>query len=144
MEFANDVQKETYEKVKVWVRELFGEMAGAQDSHPSFYLRMGSAVVNIQVLPRRDDDAIVNIVSYVVQDVEMTPDLMMFLLNMNSKVILGAFGVDKDGDIFFDYTIPAYNCNKEILKHAAMAVLTTADEYDDIIVSKWGGQRAMD
>jgi hypothetical protein len=56
----------------------------------------------------------------------------------------GAFGVDKDGDIIFEHTIVGSTIDKEELKSSVKAVLSVADHYDDDIVSRWGGKRALD
>ncbi len=56
----------------------------------------------------------------------------------------GAFGVDQDNDIFFEHTIVGSSCDKDELKASILAVVYTADQYDEQITQKWGGQRAVD
>jgi adenylate cyclase len=51
----------------------------------------------------------------------------------------GDFAVDKEGDVLFKYAPVGSAIDKEELKAVAMAVLTTADEYDDQIISRFGG-----
>jgi len=69
---------------------------------------------------------------------------MQFLLRKNDDMRFGAFGLDRDMDIFFEHTIVGSTCDKEELRATVMAVLQTADKYDDEIVAKWGGERAVD
>jgi hypothetical protein len=82
--------------------------------------------------------------AYVVTDVEITPELMHFLLRENNIMRYGAFGLDKDDDIFFEHSIVGSTLDKEELMASVMAVLQTADKYDDQIRQRWGGRRALD
>jgi hypothetical protein len=143
MEFQTEVQKTVYEKVSVWMREMFGEMTMMSTQRPEFALRMGSAMVRINVRPWGDDDAIVSSVCWVVTGAEKTPALLEYLLRQNNLMRFGAFSIDQEGDIFFDYAIVGSTCDKIELKTAVMAVLTTADDLDDEIVSRFGGEPSL-
>ena len=144
MEFAHAAHQATYEKVSTWMRELFGEMASARPDIPSFALCMGSAWVQVSVMPWGDDDATVNARSWVVRGPDLTPELMSLLLHENDKMRFGAFGLDNDNDVFFEHAIVGSSAEKNELRATIMAVLTTADTYDDQIRSRWGGQRGLD
>ena len=69
---------------------------------------------------------------------------MHFLLRENDRMTFGAFGIDQDGDVFFEHTIVGSTCDKPELKTSVSSVVLIADEYDDLIVEKWGGERAID
>jgi hypothetical protein len=69
---------------------------------------------------------------------------MRYLLQENDRMRFGSFGVDKDDDVFFEHTIVGSTCDKEEIKASVMAVVITADQYDDQIIAKWGGKRALD
>jgi len=51
MEFKNDAQKETYEKVSKWLTEIFGEFVHPKDDSPLFRIAMGSALARVYVRP---------------------------------------------------------------------------------------------
>jgi hypothetical protein len=87
---------------------------------------------------------VINVRSWVVTGAERTPEMLDFLLRENFKMRFGAFGMDADGDIVFEHTIAGSTCDKNELKASMLAVLHTADDYDDKIVGRWGGQRSMD
>ncbi|GIU80956.1 MAG: YbjN domain-containing protein [Acidobacteria bacterium] len=144
MEFATTAQKNCYEKIAPWLKELFGELAVAHDDAPIFGVTIGSAIANVIVMPWSQDDATITVVSNVVSDVELTPDLMQYLLNQNVNMRFGGFGADNNGNIFFQHTIVGSTCDKEELKASVIAVAMTADQYDDEIVARWGGRRALD
>jgi hypothetical protein len=104
----------------------------------------GSAVAQIAVYPWGDDDAVICTRSYVVRGPELRPDLLEHLLRENADMRFGAFGIDDDGDILFEHSICGSTCDLEELKASVVAVARTADRYDDDIVARWGGQRALD
>lgn len=144
MQFQTENQEACYNKIALWMRELFGKFPCARPDVPGLGLFMGSALVEVLIFPWGEDDAIINTRSYVVSGTELTPELMRFLLTENSQMMFGAFGVDDNGDILFEHTIVGSTCDKKELESSVKAVLEVADDYDDIIVEKWGGQRALD
>ncbi|MFN5980493.1 MAG: T3SS (YopN, CesT) and YbjN peptide-binding chaperone 1, partial [Pseudanabaena sp.] len=82
--------------------------------------------------------------SYVVVGSELKPDLMRYLLEENAKMIFGAFGISPDNEILFEHSIIGSTCNIKELEVSVKAVMEIADEYDDKIVNRWGGKRALD
>jgi hypothetical protein len=144
MEFEHKHHEECYQKVVGWMKELFGEMAFIRDDSPVVAISTGSAVTQVYVSHWGDDDAIVCVRSYVTTGTEITPELMRFLLEKNTDMRFGAFGIDEDGDIIFEHTIVGSTIDKEELRASVKAVLSVSDNYDDDIVSRWGGTRALD
>jgi T3SS (YopN, CesT) and YbjN peptide-binding chaperone 1 len=144
MIFENDNQKATYEKILPWMQEMFGELVGKRLEIPEFCVRLGSAFAQTAIYPMGDDDSVISTRAYVVTGVDLTPDLMHFLLRENDRMTFGAFGIDQDGDVFFEHTIVGSTCDKPELKTSVSSVVIIADEYDDLIVEKWGGERAID
>lgn len=144
MEFKTDAQKACYAKVAAMMKELFGAFATVRDDRPAFGVQVGSAYATATVYPWGTDDACIAALAWVVTKVELTPDLLDHLLRENYKMRFGAFSIDPDGDVAFEYAIVGGAVDKEELRAAVMAVLTTADKYDDEIIARWGGQRAVD
>jgi len=144
MEFQNEFQKQMYEKLTGMMKELFGAFASPRQDSPAFGISMGSAYTVVSVLPWREDEAIFTTRSYVVTGIEIVPELMYYLLRENDRMRFGAYGIDRDNDIFFEHTIVASTCDLEELKSSVLAVVYTADQADDEITSRWGGQRAVD
>jgi hypothetical protein len=91
-----------------------------------------------------EDDAIITTRSWVVTGIELTQELLQYLLRENDTMRFGAFGLDSDNDVFFEHTIVGSTADKHELKASVMAVVMTADRYDDIIAERWGGTRAVD
>ncbi len=144
MKFETLKQEACYEKVERWMREVYGNFPCPKNDTPGFALFMGSALVEVLVFPWGENDTVINTRSYVVTDTELTPDLMRFLLRENSNMRFGAFGVDERGYIVFEHTILGSTCDRPELEASVNTVLKIADEYDDKIVDRWGGMRAMD
>ena len=144
IDFETEAQKECYEKVKTWLKEIFGECLIERSSSPGFVVKSGSSLMHVFVKAWDDDDAIIGCVSVVVSGAEITPELTRYLLLQNSKYRFGAFSIDSDDDIIFDHSIIGSSCSKQELKLILLGMMGTVDDMDDEIVSRWGGQRAKD
>jgi len=144
MEFKTASQQACYEKVLPWMKEIFGDFATPREDMPIITVYVGSAIAQVGVFSWGENDATVTSRAYVVTGADLTPDLMKYLLNETADMRFGGFGLDNDGDILFQHAIVGSRADKEELRASVMAVIITADEYDDKIVARWGGQRALD
>lgn len=144
MQFKTRAQEATYKKTEQMLRQLFGEMVHVVQEAPIFVIPSGTTLTHIIVSPWGEKDATITVRAYVTFGSDLAPDLLHFLLRQNDTMRFGAFGIDADGDIFFEHTIVGSTCDKEELRASVMAVAQTADLYDEQIMQKWGGMRAID
>jgi hypothetical protein len=143
-QFKTLAQQSIFGKISTWVREMYGELAYVAPDAPVIALQIGSARLSALVVPWGETEAMINVRSYVVTDVSLTPDLMYYLLQSNANFAIGAFGIGSENCVVFEHTIVGSTCDKEELRTSFQAVITVADEEDDFIVSRWGGMRAID
>jgi hypothetical protein len=143
MEFKTQAQQDCFEKVQGWMDELFGHMPWEVLDEPGVGLFMGSAWVEVRLYPW-NEDSVINIRSTVVSGAKLDLALQNFLLRENAELRFGAFSLNAAGDILFEHTIVGSTCDPQELEASVMAVLQAADDYDDQIVSQWGGKRALD
>jgi hypothetical protein len=141
-QFHTKCQEEVYRAVKSHLDDLVEEHFD-DAAHCDFYLKYGSTVLEISIEPYEEDDAVVEILAFVVQDAEPSFDLMRELLQINSEVSLGAFSVD-GRDIFYSHSFLGRRLQAEQLIASLEIVATIADEYDEQIVQKYGGVTALD
>ena len=144
LQFQTAAQEECYNRVKGYVKEIFGDFATPRADSPNFSVYVGSSYSSVAVMPWGEDDAVVTTRSWVITGVEMTQELLHYLLRENDTMRFGAFGLDSDNDVFFEHSIVGSSADRDELKASIMAVVTTADRYDDEISSRWGGTRAID
>lgn len=144
MEFETEAQKACFEKVAPWIAELFGGSVLRNPDRPVLGVLEGSAFAQVGVFPWGAGDATITTRAWVVTDIELGEELLLFLLRENGGMHFGAFGVDDEGDIFFEHSIVGSTCDRKELESSVVAVLRTADEYDDRIVARWGGRRSLD
>ena len=82
MEFEHDVHRDIHQKVDKYLSELFEEpYQDPDDGH--FYVTYGSTVLEISVDPYGPEEAIVRLVAYCVQGVEVSENLERGLLETN-------------------------------------------------------------
>lgn len=144
MEFQTEAQKKVYDKVHSILKDEFGKTAQAREDGPSFVLRNGSAYVQVTVSPINEQFTTVRAHSWVVTGVENTAELLQYLLKENLNMRFGAFGVDDVGDVCFTHAILGETLEAPTLMYTLMGVASVADDYDDKIVQRFGGQRAVD
>ena len=140
--FEHTVQEETFNKVQEYLGELF-EDPYHDPENDHFYVRYGTTVLEISVEPHGPEEAIVRIMSYCVQDVEMDEELLLGLLELNHQLLCGSFSV-VDNDIFFAHSLYGKGLEPRDLLRAITSVATLADDYDDKIVARYGGQTALE
>lgn len=139
MEFETQAQQEVFQKIEPWLRDMFGVFFQKRNDAPYFGISIGSAFVHVGVQPWGADNAAITSRAYVALNVDIHPDMLLFLLRENDRMRFGAFGLDGDNDIFFEHTLPGMTCGIDELKSSILAVGQAADQYDDQIVSRWGG-----
>lgn len=144
MRFETPVQRSVYDRIRVWMEEIFAEAATPRKDAPLFDVPVGSAWATVAVLPWGEDETVVNTRAYVVRGARVDGDLLTMLLQTNEQLFFGAFGMDSEGDIFLQHSLLGSTCDADDLQTAVVAVVSTADEFDDLIVERWGGQRALD
>jgi hypothetical protein len=116
-----------------------------------YVVKQGSSYVMISVIPtgpksRHDDRAVVRVVSQVVSGVTPEPSLFRQLLILNGQLRFGAFAYVPDGNlILFTHSIlGGPNMDEREIVATVHDVALVADEYDDRIVARYGGQRMQD
>jgi hypothetical protein len=77
-----------------------------------------------------------------VQGVQLEEDLLLGLLELNHTIPFGAFSLVGE-DIYFSHSLFGRSLDRTNVLGAVAAVANVADEYDDRIVAKYGGQTAL-
>lgn len=145
VQFQSESQAKVYEKVGTILKEQFGAQARPNEQAPQFHIRAGSAWVTVVVSPINDKFTVVRAFSWVVTGAENTAELRQFLLEENFAMRFGAYAQEPGtGDILFTHAIVGEGVDTDELMWTVMAVANTADDADDKIVQRFGGQRAVD
>jgi hypothetical protein len=147
MEFKSDAHKKAYEKTRDFLHTLFGEV-NVKMMDDTFVLQEGSTFVYIRTFPIGEKKSGVEIFSYVVVEIDVTEELMRYLLTYNLRLMLGAFGLslgeDGKGTVLLTHTILGDSMDREELYASVSAIARVADDIDDQIVTAFGGKTALD
>lgn len=107
-----------------------------------YVIKQGSTYVMINIVPLDNDRAVIRCVAQLVRGVRMDGDLAVQLLHLNAQLRFGAFSYDPvDNLVLFSHSIlggPTLDKDELIITLTDVALV--ADEYDDKIISKYGGQ----
>jgi hypothetical protein len=142
--FTTQAQRDVFMKVRGYLDELFGPVAQDTEKAPVLLLALGSAAAEIFVQPWGEGDAAIVVRAHVVFGAKVDNELCCFLLHENARLRFGGFALTGKGDVVFEHDLLGSTCPPAALKNAVLSVLKTADDYDDQIQARWGGQRALD
>jgi hypothetical protein len=111
-----------------------------------YVIKQGSAYVMISVVPWGDNRAMVRCTSQLVKGVDVDGPLAKQLLELNGHLRFGAFAWDPgEHTVLFTHTIlGGTTLDPEELMATLRDVALIADEYDDKLMKKYGGQRMVD
>ncbi len=142
MNFENQHQEETHQRVGHYLAELFDDPY-LEEENGHYYVGYGSTVLELSVETYGPEETVVLVSAYCVQGVKPDEALLLGLLELNHELPVGAFSLVGQ-DIFFTHSIFGKTLQRRNLLGAIAAVATTSDDYDDRIVAKYGGQTALD
>jgi hypothetical protein len=111
-----------------------------------YVIKQGSAYVMINVVPWGENQAMVRCVAQLVKGIDVDGPLAKQLLELNAHLRFGAFGWDPgERTVLFSHTIlGGTTLDSEELLATLRDVALIADEYDDKLMKKYGGQRMID
>jgi hypothetical protein len=151
LSFTNSIQDLTYRKVSDYLSSsnLFKNSVHTAPDRPRFDVRYGSTVVIVDVLPwevhpwETSELAIVKASSCVTEGSNVDNQLMQYLLCENQRMLFGAFHLDAEQRVWFSESVLGGE-SMEIreLQTCILSVATIADNYDDILCQRFGGQGA--
>jgi Putative bacterial sensory transduction regulator len=111
-----------------------------------YVIKQGSAYVMISVVAWGQNRAMLRCTSQLVKGVNMDGNLAQQLLELNAHLRFGAFAWEPEGEIvLFVHTIlGGTTLDADELMATLRDVALVADEYDDKLMNKYGGQRMLD
>ena len=111
-----------------------------------YVIKQGSAYVMINVVPWGDNKAMVRCTAQLVKGIDVDGGLAKQLLELNAHLRFGAFAFEKaEATVLFTHTIlGGTTLDPEELMATLRDVALIADEYDDKLMKKYGGQRMID
>lgn len=152
MKFANSAQELTYGRVQAYLgSSLFKQTLRASEAQPYFdLLYQDTTLIELYVLPWDTHPypdmelAIVRASSCIAIGCGPELELLRFLLDENRKMRFGSFQTDEAGTVFFaNRILGGEHMDPTELEVCLLSVGAIATRYSDIIIDKFGGQRAL-
>jgi len=111
-----------------------------------FIVKQGSTFVMLNVTPMSRDRAQVRCIAQLVKGVSMTNDLAVELLQMNTRLSFGAFAYAEGAKLVLitHSLLGGDTLDPDELVAAIEDMALLADEHDDDIIARFGGQRMSD
>jgi hypothetical protein len=127
-------------------KTLAGSPAYRKIDEALYTVKQGSSFVLINIVPWGEDKALVRCFAQLVGGVTLDPKLAQQLLELNAHLRFGAFAYEPDGRIilFLHSILGGATLDPEELLATVRDVAVIADEYDDKIAARFGGQTMKD
>ena len=111
-----------------------------------YVIKQGSAYVMLSVVPWGENKAMLRFTALLVKGLKMEAQLASQLLELNGHLRFGAFSWDpSESSVSFSHTIlGGATLDADELLATLRDIALVADEYDDKLMSKYGGQRMRD
>jgi hypothetical protein len=111
-----------------------------------YVIKQGSAYVMISVVPWGANRAMLRCTAQLVKGVNIDGPLALQLLELNAHLRFGAFAWDPAEEVvIFTHTVlGGTTLDSDELMATLSDVALIADEYDDKLAKKYGGQRMLD
>ncbi len=125
----------TQAKVEKYIQELFHDYEVVKIEN-TYSFSFGTVNVNIRVIGWHSEDVLVEVYSYLAEDVNLTPDMAEELLRLNASMHFGSFGLTFDRAIVYSYALAGANLDLNEFVAAVQTVATVADSYDEMFKQK--------
>jgi hypothetical protein len=111
-----------------------------------YTVKQGSTYVMINIVPWGADKALVRCVAQLVKGVNLDGKLAFELLTLNAHLRFGAFAYEPEDEsiLFLHSILGGATLDAEELEATVRDVAVIADDYDDRIIKRYGGQRMVD
>ena len=111
-----------------------------------YVIKQGSAYVMITIVPWGRDKAMLRCTAQLVKGINVDGDLAKQLLELNGYLRFGSFAWDpaEETVLFVHSILGGSTLDPDELMATLRDVALIADEYDDKLVEKYGGQRMLD
>lgn len=122
--------QETQSKIEQYLSQIFDKNEITKvDSLYAF--TFGTVQIEIKIIPWHAEDVLVNVFSYLAENVNFSQSLMEELLRLNATTSFGSFGVTIDNTVIYTYSLAGKNMDFSEFLAAIQTVAMIADSYDE-------------
>jgi|GEM_PF-2493770 len=116
------------ERIGEDLRSLFGDMVSPLIGQ-TYWIEFGKTQVMCRIHPRGDRDPVLEVRRYIlIGEVKANAKVLRHLLGENNRLLLGAYGVDTDGDIFISHAVTCRSCDRETIKLSVMSMVGASQD----------------
>jgi hypothetical protein len=127
-----ELLRSTYAKIDQYLHQIFYEHEFAK-SDGIYSFAFGTVNVEIRVVPWHSEDVLVQVFSYLAEEVNITQELAEELLRLNANSPFGGFGLTFDSAVKYSYSLAGANLDFNEFLAAVQTVASISDDYDEKI-----------
>lgn len=131
MQLDNAAQAECHRRAGEDLRATFGELVRDAPAEPAYFVALGSIGVRVEVGAVGDDEAVIDVYSWLAQRLPITPELGLFLARRTAELGFGALSIDAEDAIILQHSLFAEGANAVVLPRLVALIASTAEVLDD-------------
>jgi len=128
-----DLMNATHSRIQDYLKQLFheDELIRIDDQYTFSF---GTVTVNIVVIPWHSEDVLVDVFSYVAEEVSLSNEELEEMLRLNATIPFGSFGLSMENSVKFSYALAGKNMDLNEFSAAVQNVAAIADQYDEMFI----------
>lgn len=130
------VNKNLLEKTKVKVEKYLKNILKPDELiklNDIYSFKFGTIMVQIKIIGYHTEDVLVEVFSYLAEDIKYSAELGEKLLRLNATLHFGGFGLTFDNSIVYTYSLAGANLDFNEFLAAVQTVATISDSYDELV-----------
>ena len=118
--------------------ETFGTQVQRPEEDATLVVPGGPYGIRVTVTPIGDDEAAVDVYTWLGRKVEVTAPVARYLLERNARLRFGSLGVDPDGDVILEASLFPEQVDPVALSRLVELIAVAADEIDEELRTRFG------
>jgi hypothetical protein len=136
MEFQTDAQRASYENVREWVKQLYGESAWIDPEVPRMSCPVGGFTIAVLIESMGDDGACADIWTWPFDEDKPPDGALRPMLEANGRYRFGALNIQQNGTVVFEYVVQLSGLDKERFEALMYMVAGSAAQIKEELTSK--------
>ncbi len=136
-----DATRTLHERAGRYLRAAFGDQVLESPDEPAYYVGLGRIGVRVNVAAAGDDGAVLEAYSWIAQQLPVTPELGLHLVQRNAEMRFGSLSIDGEGAIILEHALFSEEASQTILERLVRVMAETADALDQELLDRFNQPR---
>ncbi len=134
----SDAVPSLHQRTGCQLRAAFGDSVLESPDEPAYFVPRGRIGVRVGVQPAGEDDAVLEVYSWIAQGLPVSPELGLYLAERNATLRFGLLSIDGEGAIILQHALFREETSEQTLARLVGVMAETADVLDRELLDRFG------